>query len=198
MTTMLQKLLTLGLDVDAALSYTGDESTYQFVIEKYVSDYPDKCAELKKFYEESDWPNYIIAAHTLKSSSRMLGATALSKKAEEMELAGKAEDYDSIHAKTAELLTAYAQMVTQLSACISNGDATKAQSQSEGDTVEDIVAAILTALDNFDDASAAKKIVRLMNNVSDDNQKKILNDARQCVEDYEYDEAAKLVKSILG
>ena len=52
-------------------------------------------------FAKKDWSNYIIKVHALKSTSMTIGAVPLSELAKELELSGKAADYDPILQKTA-------------------------------------------------------------------------------------------------
>ena len=53
-------------------------------------------ADLRKYYEAGDWKNYGIQVHTLKSTSRTIGADSLSATAAELEKASYREDEEFI------------------------------------------------------------------------------------------------------
>ena len=53
-------------------------------------------ADLRKYYEAGDWKNYGIQVHTLKSTSRTIGASALAEMAADLEKASYREDGEVI------------------------------------------------------------------------------------------------------
>ena len=68
----------------------------------------DKRAEdLVRYYEERDWKAYAILAHTIKSSSKTIGATALSDLAAGLEAAADAGNLDILQRDHQRLLEKY-------------------------------------------------------------------------------------------
>ena len=53
-------------------------------------------ADLRKYFEAGDWKNYGIQVHTLKGTSRTIGAESLSAMAAELEKASNREDAEVI------------------------------------------------------------------------------------------------------
>ena len=75
----------------------------------------DKLNDIMTAFEEKDWENYTIRVHALKSSSRQIGAMDLGKMAEELEMAGKAENIDVIMAKTDGVMASFRYVLEELS-----------------------------------------------------------------------------------
>jgi len=93
------RLAQLGLNTEEGLAYCADDPEfYEEMLGEYVTEGKKNVAELQCFFDESDWPNYAIRAHTLKTISRTIGAQALSEHARELELAAKAQDDDIVGA----------------------------------------------------------------------------------------------------
>ncbi len=67
----------------------GSEELYLQILQMYHDMYHTNVADLQKFYDESDWNNYTISIHALKSNSLNIGAKSLSKQCLQLELAGK-------------------------------------------------------------------------------------------------------------
>ncbi len=86
-------LAACGIDVKAGLRYSqNDEGFYRTLLGQYVSEASEKRTALSRFYEAEDLPNYAIAVHALKSTSKMIGAAELSETARELEEAAKNGD----------------------------------------------------------------------------------------------------------
>ncbi|MBR1470546.1 MAG: EAL domain-containing protein [Lachnospiraceae bacterium] len=95
------------LDVSKGLKNCGSEEGYFSVLKIYYEGIGPKAAEIRKHYEAQDWPAYTIQVHALKSSSRVIGATALADVAAALEEAGNQEDTEKILAETETLLARY-------------------------------------------------------------------------------------------
>ena len=67
-------------------------------------------------YEASNWKDYAVKVHALKSTSLTIGAEALSAQAKALELAGKRGDTDFIAAHHAAMMEAYEALCAQLDA----------------------------------------------------------------------------------
>ena len=89
----LDKMRALGLNVDAALGYAGgDEDFYLELLTDYANSAEEKCESLDSFLANNDLNNYEILIHSLKSTSRMVGADDLSDQARDLQdAAGKEE-----------------------------------------------------------------------------------------------------------
>ncbi|MBQ1526207.1 MAG: response regulator, partial [Lachnospiraceae bacterium] len=96
-----------GIYMGAGLVYcSGDKEFYFSIIEEYGRDGARKTEDIERYYTRKDWKNYEILVHSLKSTSRTIGAEGLSELAAELEKAAKNEDEDlitSLHPKTMSL-----------------------------------------------------------------------------------------------
>lgn len=83
------------IDHEKGLTYCGgSEDFLKEIISMYVAD--DKRAEIQKAFGEKDWDSYRILIHTIKSTSRTIGAMELGDEAQELENAVKELDVDMI------------------------------------------------------------------------------------------------------
>jgi HPt (histidine-containing phosphotransfer) domain-containing protein len=104
----LQRLEATGaLDVKYGMGIMGTEKLYWKVLRDYYDVIDTKAARLQEAFAGTDWSAYGIEAHALKSSSKMIGATDLSKLAETMEMAAKNGNVETIVEKHEELLRKY-------------------------------------------------------------------------------------------
>ncbi len=109
------------LNTELGLSfYGGDVDFYLEIVEAVLeADYSKK---IQKFYEEEDWHNYQILVHSLKSSSKSIGAETLSAKALALESAAKILDLDFIHANHEDLMNTYRELLSQIRKLFNGSD----------------------------------------------------------------------------
>ena len=108
-----------GLDTDNGLKYCGgDESLYIEILEDYSKKKEEKLAELEGYYENSDWKNYAVRVHSIKSTSAMIGASDVSEKAKALEEAAKQKDESYILNNHQALTEAYKKLMELISELI--------------------------------------------------------------------------------
>ncbi len=80
-----------GIDRQAGLRYCQDDpGMYGMLLGEYVRDADEKTRKLQQYYTARDWKQYAVYVHSLKSTSRMVGASALSEIAANLEAAADA------------------------------------------------------------------------------------------------------------
>ncbi|MCR5452809.1 MAG: response regulator [Lachnospiraceae bacterium] len=102
------------IDEDLGCKYCNGKTGFDEAIAIYFNTAKKKLPDIKKHYEEEDWDNYIIKVHSLKSSSRTIGAIELGKLAEQLEHAGKAKDFTIINENQDRLLEFYKEVVDEI------------------------------------------------------------------------------------
>ena len=85
-------LTSNGVNVEKSLELFGDMEMYDATLNDFLEDVEKRLANLKKFRETGDMPNYAIEVHALKSDARYLGFVALADLAYQFELKSKAND----------------------------------------------------------------------------------------------------------
>ena len=97
------------IDVDTGLGYCmQDEEFYMDMIREYVASRKDGLVD---FYQASDWENYRIMVHAMKSTSLTIGAVSLSEHAKALEMACKEGDIAYIQAHHEEVMKEYLHLV---------------------------------------------------------------------------------------
>ena len=95
----------------------GNEAFLREIISMYAAD--DKRAEIQKAYDNCDWDNYRIMIHTVKSTSRTIGAMELGDEAQALECAVKALDEEKIRELHSGVMDSYSDV---LDWCDKNGE----------------------------------------------------------------------------
>ena len=105
-------LTDAGIDTEEGMAYCADDPEfYEEMLMEFVSEAMSHPEEMDRLLSDADWVNYGIHAHTLKSTSRMIGAIAFSERARAMEMAAKAGDGDMIFSNHASFAAEYAALV---------------------------------------------------------------------------------------
>lgn len=94
-------------DVKHDRTLTSNDDERQALIKIFVSTIDESAKKLDEFKENSDIKNYTIKVHGLKSTARLIGEMSISKKAEALEKAGNAGDWDYIEKHHKELIDEY-------------------------------------------------------------------------------------------
>ncbi len=102
------------IDTEAGIELcTGDEEFYKEVLAEYLAESEKKYAALEWSYKERSWNDYCVHVHSLKSTSKTIGAIGLSEIAAELEAAANNEDTDTIEKDHDKMMEMY-QAVTDI------------------------------------------------------------------------------------
>ena len=111
-----EALQALGLHTDEGLACCADDPEfYEEMLAEYAAEAPARIAQLEAQFGAADWKNYGISAHSAKSTSRMIGALALSERAKELEFAAKTDDAETIRGTHTSFLQEYELLAGQIS-----------------------------------------------------------------------------------
>ena len=122
------------LNTESGLMYCGGiPDFYVEIIGDYINE--DKRAGLEKDLSENDFDNYRIGVHSLKSSSRTIGADSLSDQAKQLEDACKAGDRDYIAKNHDKVMENYGILLDQLKDALNDDEPEEAE-QEISDTHE--------------------------------------------------------------
>ncbi|MCM1089380.1 MAG: PocR ligand-binding domain-containing protein [Butyrivibrio sp.] len=102
------------LDTEEALRLLGSSQLFWRVLKDYYRIIDKKCERIKTCEMAEDWDEYCAEVHALKSSSRQIGAKALSEMAKQMEDASREREIERVRASTDELLAEYRRLQEQL------------------------------------------------------------------------------------
>ncbi len=103
------------ISIQEGMDFCG--STYSFVkfLKTFLRSIDDKAKEIEDALTSEDYQLYTMKVHSLKSTSRIIGAHRLSELSKKLELAGESGEIDVIKEKTGELLELYRSYSNKLS-----------------------------------------------------------------------------------
>jgi CheY-like chemotaxis protein len=97
-----------GIDPEIGLRYCQmDDDFYRTLLAEYACGAEQKLNGLRRSYDAQEWKNYATVSHSIKSTSRMIGASALADLAERLEKAADAEDLPALKENHIRLTTQF-------------------------------------------------------------------------------------------
>ena len=109
---MYAPLRQAGISPEAGLPYCqNDETLYRTLLQEYAAGADETQRQLEQHYNAKDWENYSFRVHSLKSSSRTIGAAALSQMAGRLETAAGEGRLSALAAEHETMLQSYADAV---------------------------------------------------------------------------------------
>ena len=103
-----ESLKVYGLDAEIGLQYCqGDESLYQAILVDFAEGAADMVQYLDEKLIEEDMKGYEIKIHSMKSTSRMVGALDVGDVAERLELAASENRIDDVRREHNQAITLY-------------------------------------------------------------------------------------------
>ncbi len=106
-----------GIDMDTALTYCGGNVDDFVDLARVYSETSEKTLkDLQAYYDASDWKNYAILAHSLKSTSKTIGAMELSELAYTEEMAAKNGEVATVRRVHDQMMTEYQRILGVLKA----------------------------------------------------------------------------------
>jgi len=120
------RLITLqnaGIDTAKGLHNCGDDKEFYItILSEYLKGSDDKKLDLKKFLDNSDFENYGILIHSIKSSSATIGADAPYKLAQRLESAAKKDDKGYVLSNHDKFLKEYNEVLSTLREVVPSDD----------------------------------------------------------------------------
>lgn len=156
--------LSIGdLDIEFACSLLGGESLFLKVLEEYYQNIIPKADKIAKYMRDGDYENYTIEVHSLKSTSKQIGAVKLSELAAALEKAGNNKDETFINENTAEILEKYKSYVSVLAPFCEKKDISKQEVVVDSEAIRKDFSELSEAVDDLD-IDRMEEVVQKMGN----------------------------------
>ena len=176
-----------GLDTANAISGLGGKELYMTVLNEYFKSITPKSETIRKHFESGDIKNYTIEVHSLKSTSRQIGAMELGELAYSLEMAGKNGDMELINAKTDEVLKMYTDLKDVLRPYVTVEENTELKEVSKDDVLS-LFDSLSEAMSSFDAIEIDELIGRLSEyDFKSDSQKEYLEEIKSAAETMDFD-----------
>lgn len=169
------------LNTGAAISLLGSEHLYRAVLKEYYCAIDKKCASIREHYKAEQWRDYTIEVHSLKSTSKQIGADHVSSMAAELEKAGNEGNTELILRNTEKMLEEYLELKDILRPYFPECEAAEVKHQQSED-IFDLLEEMHDALDNFDTLQIDEVIEQMSRYSFTEEQKGLFEELKSCAE----------------
>ena len=138
-----------GLNTQNALKLLGTKELFMSVLETYYKGMDKKAEDIRTYWNEKKYREYTIEVHSLKSSSRQIGADELADLAASLEAAGNSGNIALIDEKTEQMLSDFMKYKEILSPYLSSSES-EPITECSGEQVMEFLERISEALESFD------------------------------------------------
>lgn len=180
-------LVRNGVNVDGSLELFGDMEMYNETLNDFLKSVDKKLADIKRYKEASDMPNYAILVHSLKSDSKYLGFTKLAELAYDHELKSKDSDITYIYNHYDELIVEANRIVNLVKEYM--GLPTNNDSKSNTPVVKDKTILVV------DDSNIIRNFIKKIFN--DQYEVIVANDGREAIDAVELNPNSNIVAMLL-
>jgi len=188
-----------AIDVTAGLTYTnGDTEIYKSIVKDFAATISAKREFIDKLCEEGDVGRFTIEIHALKSSAKVLGATALSEKALELERLGHKREIDAIRSRIDSFDKLIDEVIEDLKPVLAATEDKIDKIAVDKKRVRFLISNLKEAADEYDYGRAIEIVEELKKyNFSGECEQTILK-IDESVENLDYDICAELAEKLLA
>ena len=193
-----------GINTSAGVRYCrGDSGFYEEMLVKFVKDTQRRASDIEASLQKEDINNYQILAHSLKSSSKMIGADELSEMAKAAEEAAKNRDLARIRENHGALMEKYRETARCILDVFRPADDTKtdlaAKTEVSGEDLLSRLSELQKCLETFEADRAEAMLAEMSGFVYQGALvRELLQDVSKDVEDFELGAAAEKVKELIA
>lgn len=175
------------LDLKDAMTLMGNEKLLLSVIEQYYRSIDKNIAKMNASYENGDIELLTIEFHSLKSTSKQIGANHLSALAKGLEYAGKENDIDFISENIDKFLDEYKEMKKILSSYFGTQN-----TAGEKQEIKPLLSELKKALSDMDALQIDDVLEKISENMNA-SDKSYFEDIRKAVDDCDFDKAENVL-----
>ena len=175
------------LDLKGAMTLMGNEKLLLSVIEQYYRSIGKNIAKMNASYENGNIELLTIEFHSLKSTSKQIGANHLSALAKGLEYAGKENDIGFISENIDKFLDEYKEMEKILSSYFG-----KQNSSEEKQEIKPLLSELKKALSDMDALQIDDVLEKISENMKA-SDKTYFEDIKKAVDDCDFDKAENVL-----
>ena len=180
------------LDLKGAMTLMGNEKLLLSVIEQYYRSIDKNIAKINASYENGNIELLTIEFHSLKSTSKQIGANHLSALAKGLEYAGKENDIDFISENIDKFLDEYKEMKKILSSYFGTQN-----TAGEKQEIKPLLSELKKALSDMDALQIDDVLEKISENMNA-SDKSYFEDIRKAVDDCDFDKAENVLSNWNG
>ncbi|MGN0651282.1 MAG: PocR ligand-binding domain-containing protein [Oscillospiraceae bacterium] len=183
-----------GLNTEKAIQLLGNQTLFMQVLKEYYLSIDSRAQTLTKMLESGDIGGYTIDVHSLKSTSRQIGAEELGELAFELEKAGKANDERFIRKHHGELLEKCAAVRDILKNVFPDLMAEKQQQTADTETTLALLDELTEALECFDTLALDEIVEKMANYEFESYAQDLFEELKKAAKDCDIDVCAQIAE----
>ncbi len=178
-------------DLKKDKSLVNSDEERKALMKIFVSTIDETGKKLQELLEAEDIKNYTIKVHGLKSTARLIGEVSISNKAEKLEMAGKAGDWDYIKSHHESLMKEYLSVRDNF-----QEDKPKKKKLEDSDLKDGIYSIIEMA--NVCDYTSTEMVLNSLDEYEMDQElTQQIKEIRSLLEKLDYEAVANMAKEML-
>ena len=192
------------VDVETGIENYGNSRQRYIQILRYIyDDGEEQIVRMKKQVREKRYDDYLFEAHALKGLAKGIGAMELSENARIQEMAAREKNYNIITDGAEHLFEQYQMLLANIKfVFLDNGIALteEVKVQDVELTPSEYTAQLLSmmgSLDMLEQQEAEKKVNTMLSFRMEERKRTILEQVKQSVKNFDYEEAKILVQKLL-
>ncbi len=187
-------LVREGFNVKGAIDLLGSEELYMRILKEYYLGIDKKAQIIRTHYENKDYQNYTIEVHSLKSTSKQIGADNLSGYAARLEQAGNSSDIVFIENNTEELIKDLFKVKDSLSRVFPDEVKTEEVIKADRNNTRALLDELIEALNEMDTLVIDEVVEKIQHyEYEDGDECQFLQTLTGSVEEYDIDECIRIV-----
>ena len=200
----LSRLEQKGFHIIAGMRYChGDSGFYEEMLVRFFRDAERKAADIEASFHNEDIANYQVLVHSLKSSSKMIGADGLSEMAKAAEEAAKTRNLACVRGNHRTLMEKYRETARYISDVFKLDDALEADLAAKAEVSGQELLSSLSELQKSLETSEANRAETILSEMrgfvyQGVSIRELLRDVGRDVEDFELGAAAEKVKELMA
>ena len=183
------------IDVDSGLTNCGNGESYITTLKMYLDMAASNADEIEKFWAEKDIRNTTIKVHSLKSTSRVIGALKLGEFAARLEKAGDEGDTETLDRELADFISEYRKLAKDLEPLNERNDLSETDNRPliTADKLDESYKAISEFYESFDFDSVVDVAESLKEYRIPESEAKKVNAIIKAVDNYDYEMIPKII-----
>lgn len=179
-----------GLNVKQAIELLGSEKLFKTVLREYFDTIEQKAQKIRELRWAENWENYTIEVHSLKSTSRQIGAEYVGDLAAELEMAGKTGDYELIKEKSDHMIDEYTKYIDILSPIFEGEDEV-----NSGEELYELLGILADVITTFDILAIDEVIEKIEKSNISDEDKQYFNNLKKYIDEADIDKCNETIEN---
>lgn len=182
-----------GISTSDGIKNSGGISSYLFSLGLFADTVDDNSKVIEDAYDNDDIKLYTVKVHALKSSARIVGATALADAAQALEDAGNAGDVDFIKANNAKFLEDYRAFKEKLADLKAGAADDEGKDPIPDDELKDAYATLSEVIPQMDYDSVEMIIAQVKEYKLPEDDAKAFSEMEKMLKKLDWDAMEKLI-----